>query len=184
MVNLGELERAIGLSIGYTIKIWTRFGRFADEVERLSKVMNLEVFPRSVLKAQLEDALERILNKRARENEILDQQNARHLDEGYGRLDALNRIGNQVFFANFLSRSGAKPLMSNTRLAANFARHTAPVSFPPIWSTPWFSWAQYDASVQNELVRNAGEALGVNARINLTEFNNPQHPTFRSSVKM
>jgi mono/diheme cytochrome c family protein len=58
------------------------------------------------------------------------------------------------------------------------------VSFPPIWGVPWFSWAQYDASVQNELVRNAGEALGVNARVNLREYGNPNRPTFQSSVQM
>src|SRR5262245_32925107 len=36
MVNLGEVERAVGLAIGYTLWIPTRFGRFADEVARLS----------------------------------------------------------------------------------------------------------------------------------------------------
>jgi hypothetical protein len=39
MANLGELERAIGLSIGYTLRIWTRFDRFADQVESLTKKM-------------------------------------------------------------------------------------------------------------------------------------------------
>ena len=52
-------------------------------------------------------------------------------------------------------------------LAPNFARIDAPVSFPPIWDAPWFSWAQYDGSIFNELVRNAGEALGVNAKVNM-----------------
>ena len=69
-------------------------------------------------------------------------------------------------------------------LAGNFARHDAPVSFPPIWSTPWFNWAQYDGSVRNPLVRNAGEALGVNAKINLTAHANEKQPLYKSSVEL
>ncbi len=189
MVNLGELERAIGLSIAYTLKIWTRFDRFASEIERIS---NRSV-DKAELKERLEYALEQIRNKKDIEDEILDRQSVRHVDEGFGRLDALNRIGNQVFFANLLpskdtkkdgTKKDIKKVMSDSRLAENFARHDAPVSFPPIWSTPWFSWAQYDASVQNELVRNAGEALGVNAKVNLREYANAQLPTFKSSVEM
>ena len=42
------------------------------------------------------------------------------------------------------------------------------MSFPPIWSVPWFWWAQYDASIEQPLIRNAGEALGVSALINLS----------------
>ena len=188
MANLGELERAIGLSIAYTIFIPTRFDRFASEVERISQ----KPVDREQLKQQLEDALAQIRNKKGLEDRILDQQDVRHVEEGFGRLDALNRIGNQVFFANMLPRKATKKdaskdlkkVMPDYRLAANFARQDAPVSFPPIWSTPWFSWAQYDASVQNELVRNAGEALGVNAKVNLREYGNAQLPTFRSSVEM
>src|SRR5262249_601837 len=139
-----------------------------------------------------EDALTQIRNKKTMEDTILERQGVRHLEEGFGRLDALNRIGNQVFFANMLPRAATKKdaskdlhkVLPDHRLAANFARQDAPVSFPPIWSTPWFSWAQYDASVQNELVRNAGEALGVNAKVNLREYGDPQLPTFRSSVEM
>jgi mono/diheme cytochrome c family protein len=188
MVNLGELERAIGLSIAYTLIIPTRFGRFAGEIERISG----KPVDREDLKQKLEDALEQIRNKKTMEDKILDQQEARHVEEGFGRLDALNRIGNQVFFANVLPRKATKKdaskdlqkVMPDHHLAANFARQDAPVSFPPIWSTPWFSWAQYDASVQNELVRNAGEALGVNAKVNLREYGDAQRPTFRSSVEM
>ena len=47
-------------------------------------------------------------------------------------------------------------------------RQDAPVSFPPIWTVPWFLWAQYDASIEQPLIRNAGEALGVSALVNLS----------------
>ena len=184
MVNLGELERAIGLSIGYTIQFRMRFNRFHREVERLSE----QTIDRTDLKERLKDALAQIKSKKDLEDGILQQHKARHVEEGFGRLDALNRIGNQVFFANLLptkDKAGkVRKVLPDPLLAANYARIDAPVSFPPIWGVPWFSWAQYDASVQNELVRNAGEALGVNARVNLREYGNKDLPTFRSSVQM
>ena len=49
---------------------------------------------------------------------------------------------------------------------------------------PWFLWAQYDASILNELVRNAGELLGVKTKLNLTTHSDPNRPLFRSSMKM
>ena len=51
----------------------------------------------------------------------------------------------------------------------NFAPHTAPVSFPPIWDVPNFLWAQYDASILNPNIRNIGEAMGVAAKINMID---------------
>jgi mono/diheme cytochrome c family protein len=181
MANLGELERAIGLSIGYTVTFPIRFSHFASEVERLTKKSQ----DRAKLKEQLKGALAKIKRKKELEDQVLQQHKARHVEEGFGRLDALNRIGNQVFFANLLPPDDkAAKVLPDALLEANYARIDAPVSFPPIWGVPWFSWAQYDASVQNELVRNAGEALGVNARVNLREYGNKDLPTFRSSVQM
>ena len=181
MVNLGEVERAVGLAIGYTLWIPTRFSRFADEVARLSK----EPVDKKDLEKQLKAALSQIRAEKLAGDAILARDKGDHLGEGYGRLDALNRIGNQVFFTNFLllDQADQKDVMPDY-LAGNFARHDAPVSFPPIWSTPWFDWAQYDASVRNPLVRNAGEALGVNAKINLTEHANEKQPLYRSSVEL
>lgn len=76
--------------------------------------------------------------------------------EGFTRLDALNRIGNAVF-------------AYDTGIPENFAPTTAPVNYPHIWTAPWFDWVQYDGSVMQPMVRNAGEALGVAAKINLNE---------------
>ncbi len=73
--------------------------------------------------------------------------------EGSGRLDALSRIGNRVF-----SRNMDRP--------DNYAPINAPVSYPHIWTASWFDWVQYDGSIMNPLVRNAGEALGVGATMN------------------
>jgi hypothetical protein len=133
---------------------------------------------------ELRDELERILQNLKKvqigwEREILARNRVDHIEEGFGRLDALNRIGNQVFFEDMLPPDAAK---LPEHLAANYARIDAPVSFPPIWDVPWFLWAQYDASILNELVRNAGETLGVNAKVNLTTYSDDKRPLFRSSA--
>ncbi len=86
--------------------------------------------------------------------------------EGYGRTDALNRIGNQVF-----ALDAERP--------ENFVIPNAPVSFPFIWTSSWFAWVQYDASIMQPMIRNAGEALGVGALLNLNK-NKPNN--FASSV--
>jgi hypothetical protein len=74
--------------------------------------------------------------------------------EGFTRLDALNRIGNQVF-----ALDANRP--------QNFVPVNAPVNYPHIWTSSWFEWVQYDASIMQPMVRNAGEALGVAALVNL-----------------
>jgi hypothetical protein len=43
------------------------------------------------------------------------------------------------------------------------------VNYPHIWSTSWFDWVQYDASIMQPMVRNAGESLGVAAHVNLVQ---------------
>ena len=93
------------------------------------------------------------------------------VDEGYGRLDALNRIGNQVFALD-LGKEGREK---------NYAATSAPVNFPHIWNTSWFDWVQYNASIQQPMVRNAGEALGVSAPVNLTD---PKRGLFTSGVQV
>ena len=72
--------------------------------------------------------------------------------EGFARLDALNRIGNQIF---------AIDVQRNE----NYVPPHAPVNYPHIWTAPWFDWVQYDGSIMQPLIRNAGEALGVRARL-------------------
>jgi hypothetical protein len=53
------------------------------------------------------------------------------------------------------------------------------VHYPRIWNTPWFDWVQYNGSIMQPMVRNAGESLGVSSEINLTE---PSRGLFKSSV--
>jgi mono/diheme cytochrome c family protein len=194
MVDLGNLEGAVALSIGYTLQLPWRFNSFADRVSKLDNRWN----DKTELKQKLQATFDRIVSQLRWENQILARGEVKHLDEGYGRLDALNRIGNQVFFedmlpAEILKNRDAKLVDSKVKetlptqlepLTPNFVRRDAPVSFPPLWDAPWFLWAQYDASIFNELVRNAGEALGVNAKLNMTMATNDKQPLFRSSVQV
>lgn len=188
MVNLGDLETAIGLSIFYTVYVPTRFNRFADRVaDRAAKAGSPPPDPaafKAKLKEELKQTLATIKRERDWGNEILARGKMTDIDEGFGRLDALNRIGNQVFFSDLLPPATKTTQALPEELAKNFARPDAPVSFPPIWDAPWFLWAQYDASILNELVRNAGESLGVKTKLNLTMHSDPNRPLFRSSMKM
>jgi hypothetical protein len=72
---------------------------------------------------------------------------------GFGRTDALGRIGNFVF---------GTELNAKNLVAAN-----GPVKFPPLWDTSWFNSVQYNSSIQQPMVWNIGEALGVRAPVNL-----------------
>jgi mono/diheme cytochrome c family protein len=88
--------------------------------------------------------------------------------EGFARLDALNRIGNTVFALD-------------QGLLQNYVGYSAPVHYPRIWDASWFDWVQYNASIQQPMVRNAGEALGVSAGVNLV---GGKLPLFASSVQV
>ena len=172
MLELRKLEMATGLSIFYTLIVPGRFDRFADRVlgpeaskEERNKLKQELKGVGDFLKAQIEITAK-----------TLKAKGQKDTDEGYGRLDALNRIGNQVFYTD-LAAGGLSGYENN--MHAN----DAPVSFPPVWTVPWFWWAQYDASIEQPLIRNAGEALGVSALVNLS----PDHPPealFRSSVAL
>jgi cytochrome c5 len=170
MLELRQLERATGLSILYTLKVWGRFDRFATRV--LGPDASKE--ERGKLKQELSAVMDFLHNQLDVMKATLKAKSQKDTEEGFGRLDALNRIGNQVFYTD-LAASGLSGFEKN--LHAN----DAPVSFPAIWTVPWLLWAQYDGSIEQPLIRNAGEALGVSALVNMS----PDHPPetlFRSSV--
>ena len=75
--------------------------------------------------------------------------------EGFGRTDALGRIGNTAF-GDHLS-------------ASNYQVGDAPVSYPYVWNIWKFDWVQYNGSVSQPLARNVGEALGVGAIVPLMQ---------------
>jgi hypothetical protein len=145
--DLGQLTAAISASLGQTalsskIPFFdSRFDRFAKRV--LGKQYNAEG------KAALSIDLANLIEAAQKTVDIVDVQ------EGYGRLDALNRIGNQVFAKDMDRRENYQPI-------------NAPVNYPFIWTSSWFKWVQYDASIMQPLIRNAGEAMGVSAHVDMS----------------
>jgi hypothetical protein len=172
MLDLRKLEIATGLSVGYTLKVPGRFARFA------ARVLGPDIAPADYnkLKADLTTLLARLLGQANALDKAVTDQHQKNTEEGFGRLDALNRIGNQVF-ATDLAVSGLAGFEKNLHA------QDAPVSFPPIWTVPWFLFAQYDASIEQPLIRNAGEALGVFALLNLSPDYAPEN-LFRSSMAL
>ena len=91
--------------------------------------------------------------------------------EGFGRTDALGRIGNTAF--------------GDHLTADNYQPGDAPVSYPYLWNIWKFDWVQYNGSVAQPLARNIGEALGVGAISPLLDAMKQPLPAahrFRSSV--
>jgi hypothetical protein len=91
--------------------------------------------------------------------------------EGFGRTDALGRIGNTAFGDHLVS--------------ANYQAGDAPVSYPYLWNIWKFDWVQYNGSVSQPLARNVGEALGVGAIAPLTSDMReplPHSERYRSTV--
>ena len=172
MVELTKLESVTGLSILYTLKVPGRFRRFAARV--LGRTPSLAEYNK--LKSELTATGAQLLNQKNSLDKAVADNHQKETEEGFGRLDALNRIGNQVFSTD-LALSGL------TGFEKNLHARDAPVSFPPIWTVPWFQFAQYDASIEQPLIRNAGEALGVTALLNLSPDYAPD-TLFRSSVAL
>lgn len=176
MTDLKKLELSTGLSIEYTLYVPFRFRRFADRVlgPDASKT------DRDALKQKLSAIGSFLVNwaqtqqKTVEAKQTWNGRQQKDTEEGFGRLDALNRIGNQVFSQD-LELSGIKGFEKNLHA------QDAPVSYPAIWTVPWFKFAQYDASIEQPLIRNAGEALGVTALLNLSDAY-PEDRLWRSSV--
>jgi hypothetical protein len=158
LTNLFAMKQGMGISLLLTRLIPSRFNRFADRI--LGPDASLD--DRETLKAQLDQVLAQYKQVKNLEERVASQS----ILEGYGRLDALNRIGNQVFSIDL-----KKP--------ENYAGSSAPVHYPRIWNTPWFDWVQYNGSIMQPMVRNAGESLGVSAELNLID---PSKGLFKSSV--
>lgn len=158
MIDLGRFRLAIALSVGLTERLYFRFGRFAKRVLGPDHSDG----EAKQLKAQLTEFIKLAEDMKGLEARLSEGMP----EEGFGRLDALNRIGNEVFGAQM-------------RIADNQAPRSAPVAFPHIWDTGWYDWVQYNGSIQQPMVRNAGEAMGVRAWVN---FYGGVRPVFTSTV--
>jgi mono/diheme cytochrome c family protein len=141
-------QRAMARAMILTAELPWKRARFLDEV--------LERDPdwpggRLALEAAFDRAVARI---KVAANE--PDRGLNPVAEGHGRLDALQRIANQLLADDLALPSNALPM-------------DAPVSFPPVWDIWRFDWVQYNASVRQPMVRNVGEALGVRARTNFID---------------
>ncbi|AOT11114.1 c-type cytochrome [Pseudoalteromonas luteoviolacea] len=163
MTDLGLLTKSLGAAIGQTV-LSSKLAPFDGRFERFAKKVlgsNYNV----VSKAKLKDALNATVAKLAKSQDTIN------VTEGFTRLDALNRIGNKVFADNMDRPENYNPI-------------EAPVNYPHIWTTSWFDWVQYDGSIMQPLIRNAGEALGVAAYVDMQIPTNPlqQPASFASSI--
>ena len=151
LTDLEKFRQGLGISVLFTRLVPGRFDRFAKNV--------LGEDATEADKGSITQAAQQCCGSldivRKLDKKVAD----RSVKEGYGRLDALNRIGNQVFGLD-LGKEGREN---------NYEPTSAPVNFPHIWDTSWFDWVQYNASIEQPMVRNAGEALGVSAPVNLTD---------------
>ena len=160
MIDLGLLTQSLGAALGQTalasnlVFFNGRFERFASRVLG----SNDNIVTRTALKKDLANTMSLLITKTDTIN----------VTEGFTRLDALNRIGNQVFSED-MDRN------------ANYSPINAPVNFPHLWTTSWFDWVQYDGSIMQPLIRNTGEALGVSAFVDVTA---PDDQRFASSANI
>ncbi len=158
MIETAEFQKALGLSVIFTDLIPFRYGRFEKRV--------LGPNPSDDQKADLKKSFTAFIERAKFEKTNTDKGKIYDNPAGFGRTDALTRIGNQVFAVDMMN-------------AANFAQANAPVRFPQIWDASWFTWVQYNSSISDPLVRNVGEALGVRAAAKL---HGPDAKDFANSV--
>ena len=160
LTDLFKMKQGMGVALVLTRYLPGRFSRFAERI--LGPDATLD--DRETLKNQLDQVIAQYKLVKNLEERVASQS----ILEGYGRLDALNRIGNQVFSIDL-----KKP--------ENYAGSSAPVHYPRIWNTPWFDWVQYNGSIMQPMVRNAGKSLGVSAELNLID---PSKDFYKSSVNI
>jgi hypothetical protein len=153
LIDMQEFQKAIALSIIYTRWVPGRFARFADRV--------LGVGASDDARLQLGRQFDEVCKQVRMVHDLEKAAAKRTVEEGFARLDALNRIGNTVFALDLNQHE-------------NFVGYSAPVHFPRIWDASWFNWVQYNGSIQRPMTRNAGEALGVHAAINFPISRSPR----------
>ncbi|MEZ4697659.1 MAG: cytochrome c [Rhodothermales bacterium] len=161
LTNLTKFELAAGIAAGLTLKIPSRFNRFADRV--LPSGYSDED------RAQLKEKLSALVDEGQQLKKSVDKGGYYDVMDGFGRIDALDRIGNFVF--------------AEENNGVNWFDGDAPVNYPPLWDTPWFDWVQYNGAIKRPMVRNAGEAMGVFARAYMTGAENDDQ-LFRSTVRL
>lgn len=161
--RLGHFVPTLTASLASTYLNPLKFRRFGK------KVLGEGAYARG--KKRLHDDLGDVLGAFVHQGWNDQSKHLYPVEEGFGRTDALARIGNTVF-ADELD-------------GANDAIGDAPVSYPYLWNIWKFDWVQYNASVSQPMARNMGESFGVGARLHLLDrYGRPVPPAerFRTSV--
>ena len=158
LINLQKFTEALGLAVTWTYYDPLRFRRFSRRVLGPNHSRADRVLLRKALKYYLDTTF----------TEFKSTLRLFPTPEGYGRTDALARIGNFVF---------GTELANNKNLAVG----SGPVNYPPIWDASWMDWVQYNGSIQQPMGRNVGEALGVRSRINLIGYPGTQ---FQNTIRV
>lgn len=150
--NIVTVVERIMESLEMTNLVPGRFSRFAARVLREENTESN--------REELKEAMKQTMENFAKTTILSAVEHSGSVHNGFGRVDALNLIGNQVFG-------------TDAQRPENYAALTAPVNFPMIWLSSWFRWVQYDGSIMQVMIRNTGEALGVVAPVNLTAHGPP-----------
>ena len=161
-MSRGNFVPELAASLINTLVSPWKFDRFAK------KVLG-DGYPRA--KPQLRAALRASISTMLHSGQNNPLRKLYPVHEGFGRTDALGRIGNTAF--------------GDHLVPANYQTGDAPVSYPYLWNIWKFDWVQYNGSVAQPLARNVGEALGVGAIAPLRSDMDeplPHDQRFRSSV--
>ena len=143
LADFNRFIRALAQAVEATVEEKPKFDRFADRV-----VGNPG-------KPADRGALRRRLVAYSNALAAYRDRNGPQFAHGYGRVDALALIMNEVF-------GTALGIPANYRVA------DAPVSYPDLWLTPKLDWVQWNGSVANPFGRNVGEVLGAFGHVDAT----------------
>lgn len=147
--NSALFTSTIGKAVMVTAANSDKFDRFARRV--LGDKYGAET------KSQLKNAFDTAALKALNQGGYETLHGVYPVEEGFGRLDALQRIANTLLGDDLQYQANKKPA-------------TAPVRLPHIWDAPYFDWVQYNGSVRQPMIRNVGEGLGVKAQTNFVNF--------------
>ncbi|MEP4147877.1 MAG: di-heme-cytochrome C peroxidase [Halioglobus sp.] len=172
-MQIGQFQAQMVQSLLATwISPW-KFNRFAENVfNRRQGITDSSASPnfkehRDALRDKFGEMIHKLLKQA-----IFETSNGIYpVLEGYGRIDAVQRIANTVF------GRGIDPV--------NYKPGVAPVSYPHTWDISKFDWVQYEGYASQPMARNVNEALGVGARLDLFDdigLPLPKHERFRTSV--
>jgi hypothetical protein len=139
---LGEFYKSLSI----TINDKEKWGRFAKRVQNLEQISEQD----------LREKVSQVLKGNAWAAEASKNAPGTQVDNGPGRADALNRIGNYVFGQRLL-------------VPENYHKTNAPANFPTLWNIWRFNWVHYNGSFTQPMSRNILQVLGNNGTTNFLD---------------